>query len=136
MSFREKSDWFSFLSLCVFGYLFVHLAQDFHHRPHDYNLLFFSLLGLTIAIQVISRTALHIWQPRDAKTPVDERERLINLRAAHISYRVLLVGMFGVMGVMHLNLSLWQVAHCILFVLWLAELARYGSRVSFHRREA
>lgn len=139
MSFREKSDWFSFLSLCIFGFFFVQLAQDLlatGHPPRNYTTLFFGLVGLVVAIQVISHVALAIWSPKDAQTPVDERERLIHLRAAQVSYYVLLVGMFLVIGTMHLGFDVWRMAHCILFVIWLAELVRYGLRLFFHRREA
>lgn len=139
MSFREKSDWFSFLSLCVFGFFFVQLAQDFltpGHPPRNYFVLFFGLVGLVVAIQLISHVALAIWSPKDAKTPVDERERLIHLRAAHVSYYVLLVGAFLVIGTVHLGFNLWQFVNSLLFVIWLAELLRYGLRLFFHRREA
>jgi hypothetical protein len=139
MSFREKSDWCSFLSLCVFGFFFFQLAHDFltyGHPPRNYFALFFGLAGLMVAIQVVSHVGLVILSPKDAEAPVDERERLIHLRAVRVSYYVLLVGVFLVIGTMHLGFSIWQMAHCILFVIWLAELVRYGLRLFFHRREA
>lgn len=136
MSFREKSDWCSFLSLCVFGLFFVRLAHDLLHGTpgaHNYFLLFFGLVGLVVVIQVVSHVALAVWSPKDAQTPVDEREQLIHLRAAHVSYYVLLLGAFLVVGCMHLGFSTWQMAQCILLVLWLVELLRYGLRLYFHR---
>ena len=138
MSFREKVDWCSFVSLCVFGFFFVELARMllFPTSPrHDYFHLFFGLAGLVITIQILSYVFLTMRSPRDAKTPVDEREQLIRLRAARPAYFVLLVGVFVVIGTLHLGFTTWQFAHCILFVIWLAELTRYGMRLAYYRRE-
>ncbi len=35
---------------------------------------------------------------------------------------------------MHMGFSVWQFAHCILFVIWIAELLRYGMRLYYYRR--
>ena len=74
--------------------------------------------------------------PQDAKTLLDERERLIQWRATQGAYFLLLVGAFLTIGTMHMGFSVWQFAHCILLVIWIAELVRYGSRLYYYRREA
>jgi hypothetical protein len=91
-------------------------------------------VNVLVVIQVVTHTVLAMRSPRDAKMPVDERERLIHLRATPPAYFVLLVGAFLTIGTMHMGFSVWQFAHCILFVIWVAELLRYGMRLFYYRR--
>ena len=94
MSFREKSDWLSFISLCLLGIYFAEIARGIlggSHPggPYYYFTLFWVLVVALIVIQVVTHTVLAIRAPQDAKTPLDERERLIHLRATRPAYFVL-----------------------------------------------
>ena len=77
---------------------------------------------------------LAIRSQQDAKTPVDERERQIHLRATQPAYFVLLVSAFLTIGTVHMGFNTWQFAHCILLIIWIAELLRYGVRLFYYRR--
>ena len=139
MSFREKSDCLSLVSLALLGIYFAEIARGLlggSHTggPYHYFALFWVLVAGLVLIQVVTQTVLAIRSPRDAKTPVDERERQIHLRAAHGAYFVLLVGAFLTIGTLHLGFTTWQLAHCILLVIWLAELLRYSLRLYLYRR--
>jgi hypothetical protein len=139
MSFREKSDWLSFASLCLLGIYFFEIGRGVvmggqGGGPYYYFTLFWVLVGALLVIQVVTHTVLAMRSPRDAKMPVDERERLIHLRATPPAYFLLLVGAFLTIGTMHMGFSVWQFAHCILFVIWVAELLRYGMRLFYYRR--
>jgi len=141
MSFREKSDWLSFVSLCIFSIYFGQLGWGIVNgtrpeHPHYFFYLFWVLVVALIAIQVLTHIVLAIRSPKDAQTPVDERERLIHLRANRPAYYVLLVGAFMSILVMHLGFTVIQFAHTVLFVIWIAELLRYGMRLYYYRREA
>jgi uncharacterized membrane protein len=141
MSFREKCDWLSFVSLCLLGIYFAEIARGIlggghSGGPYHYFTLFWVLVVVLIVIQVVTHIALAMRSPRDAQTAVDERERLIHLRATRPAYYVLLVGTFLTIGTMHMGFNTWEFAHCILLVIWIAELARYGMRLYFYRREA
>lgn len=139
MSFREKSDWCSFVSLCAFVIFFIDVAREFGSSgPHryDYFIYFFALLALVVAIQVATYVVLAIRSPKDARTPADERERLIHLRATRPAYLVFLVGTLLAIGTVHLDFSSWQVAQVVLFVIWVAELTRYAMRLVYYRRAA
>jgi hypothetical protein len=87
---------------------------------------------------VILETASHIvfviQSPRDARTPLDERERMIALRATRPAFFVLLVGAFLSIGTMHLGASTWMLAHCVLLAIWIAELTRFGTQIYYYRR--
>ena len=140
MSFREKSDWLSFVSLCLFAVYFADIAWsllDTTRLPgRNYFMFFVALVAVLVVIQVVSHVVLALRSPQDAKTPLDERERLIQWRATQGAYFLLLVGAFLTIGTMHMGFSVWQFAHCILLVIWIAELVRYGSRLYYYRREA
>ncbi len=140
MSFREKSDWLSFISLCLLGIYFAEVARGVlggghGGGPYHYFALFWGLVAMLVAIQVVTHVVLAMRAPKDAQTPIDERERLIHMRALRPAYLVLLVGSFLTIGTLHMGFSTWQFAHCILFVIWIAELLRYGMRLYFYRRE-
>ncbi len=139
MSFREKSDWISFASLCLLAIYFFEIGRGLvtgsqSGGPYYYFTLFWLLVGVLVVIQVVTHIVLALRSPQDANTPVDERERLIRLRATPPAYFVLLVGAFLTIGTMHMGFSIWQFAHCILLVIWLAELLRYGMRLFYYRR--
>lgn len=139
MSFREKSDWLSFLSLWGLAIYFGEIGRnlltgDHPDGPYHYFTLFWVLVGVLVVIQVVTHTVLAVRSPQDAKTPVDERERLIHMRAARTAYFVLLVGTFFTIATMHMGFNTWQFAHCILLVIWISELLRYGLRLFYYRR--
>lgn len=140
MSFREKSDWLSFVSLCLMGIYFAEVVRGLLGGAHPggpyYFVLFWALVAVLVVIQVVTHIVLAIRAPDDARTPVDEREDLIHLRATRPAYFVLLVGTFLTIGTMHMGFSIWQFAHCVLFTIWFAELVRYGLRLYYYRREA
>ena len=139
MSFREKSDWLSFASLCLLAIYFFEIGRGVvvgspGGGPYYYFKLFWWLVGLLIAIQVVTHSVLVLRSPKEAELPLDERERLIHLRATPPAYFVLLVGAFLTIGTMHMGFTVWQFAHCILFVIWISELLRYGMRLYYYRR--
>lgn len=136
MSFREKSDWCSFISLCTFAIYFLDIAREFQSAgPPRYNyfIYFFVLLGVVVTIQGVTYLVLALRSPQEAKTPADERERLIHLRATRPAYLVFLLGTLLVVGTLHLRFDSWQMAHGLLFVIWVAELTRYGMRLVYYR---
>jgi len=59
---------------------------------------------------------------------------LIEVKAIRPAYLLLFVGCALTIGTMHMGLNVWQFAHCILFVMWIAELLRFGMRLYYYRR--
>ena len=138
MSFREKSAWISFITLFVvsavyFGQTVLHeMGMDDHDTPTVFFLSFTAL--------IISEVGLHLWirrqSPDDAKTPRDEREQLIDLRATRVAFFVLLAGAMTLIFTMHLHLNRWQLIQMTLFAVVVAELAKFASQIVFYRRDA
>ena len=139
MSFREKSAWITFALLLAFGIYFgdvaLHLLDP--ARPHgSYLQLFLLLVVAIVVLEIITHVVLAIRSPREAQTPLDERERLIELRSTRPAFFVLLAGAFLSVGTIHAGANTWVLAHCVLFAIWIAELTRYGSRLYHYRRGA
>ena len=139
MSFREKCDWLSFATLWFFVIYFFQIGEivlsDGPARGTRSSFsLFWMLAGLQLVIQLTVQIVLEIRSPGVSKTPADERERHIEIKAVGPAYTVLLVGAFLTIGTMHMGFNTWQFAHCILFVIWIAELLRYGMRLFYYRR--
>ena len=139
MSFNEKSDWCSLVSISLFAYFFGELAWGLWDpsRPRHNTFVFFVVvLALVTVIQVVTHVVLAVRSPSEANAALDERERQIYLRATRPAYYVLLVGALLVVGTLHLPVDRWLMAHCVLLVIWLAEMTNYGTRLYFYRREA
>jgi hypothetical protein len=139
MSFREKSAWISFVSLLllVLAFFIVH-----HHHPHDaqghdlINPLHMALavFGGFFLLQVVLHLIVAARAPKDARTPKDERERLIELRAARIGFYALVVGDLLAMALFHLHGNAVALMNSVLFAILLAWLIKLGTEIVLYRR--
>ena len=72
--------------------------------------------------------------PEDARTPLDERDRLIACRARTIAYYVLLGGMIWVAVVMPFYANGWVLVNSGLMMIVFAEIISYGmTAIGYHR---
>lgn len=139
MSFREKSDWASFVSLLLLAFYFAEVVHGLMTSAQPgpyYFVLFWTLIGVQVVIRAATHLALATRSPHEARAPADERELAIQMRSLMRPYWVLLLGSFAVIGTVHLGINTWQFAHGLLFVIWVSELVRYGHRLFYYRREA
>ncbi len=136
MSFREKSAWISFVSIALvfFTYFANVVVVRAGRRSGDSFHVFLVLLVALVVLEVVLHVAIARQSPRAARTPKDERERLIDMKATRLAFPVLLVGAFAAMGTMHLDAGRWVMAHVMLFGVVLAELTRFGAQIVYHRR--
>ena len=136
MSFREKSAWISFVCLLVFGASW--LTHAFGIAAHDNPMRwFFGMLAGLIALEVGLHVAIAIQSPRDARTPKDERERLIDIKASRVAFYVLLVGAFASVGTIHLpGSNKFMMAQNLMGAIITALLARFGTQIALYRRDA
>jgi hypothetical protein len=140
MSFREKSAWISLLSfLAVYGVYFWNVVRVLTGRPALASpiSLFVSLLAILIGAELVLHWLFRRLSPHDARTPKDERELLIELRATRVAFVVLLVGAFASIGTLHVpGASRWTMAQCVMLSIGLAELTNFGTRIALYRRDA
>jgi hypothetical protein len=137
MSFREKSAWISFVLIAaVFGIYFSKIVQVLvtGRGRGGTARLFLALVAALIVLEIALHVAIAIQSPREARTPKDERERLIDMKATRIAFPVLLVGAFSAIGTLHLDVGRSVMADAVLFAIVLAELTRFGAQIVYHRR--
>jgi len=140
MSFREKSTWITFLLvLGVFGTFFVTAGIQLFGPTHHYRndlMLFLTAIVVIVVLEVVLHMIVAYRSPKDAKTPQDERERLIALKATRPAFYVLMTGAFLAIGTIHLGRGPVVPLHAVLFAMWLAELTRNGVMIYYFRRDA
>jgi hypothetical protein len=144
MSFREKSAWVTFVLLLVtFVIYFGSAFTVLHGRGHIDNQpspnlfhLFFQLVFWFVVLEIVMHILIAARTPKDANAPLDEREKLIALKSMQPAFYVLLVGAFLAIGTLHLGTTTYHMAHSVLFVVWIAELVRYGMQLYYFRRGA
>ena len=135
MSFREKSAWISMLSMLgIYG---IYFWSVIHAGPHPGGFYFGGLLATVIGlviVQVVVTVVVAIFSPRDAKAPLDERDKLIELRAIRVAYAglatsVALACFFGAF-----TPPIVFDANALLFILVAAEIMRSACQVIQYRR--
>ena len=108
MSFREKSVWISFLIMLtlsgVWAWNLVRGVTGLAGRP-DVARLSITLMILAVVLEVALHVVLAVWSPREARTPRDEREHLIELHATRLAFRVLVGAALLTVGSAHIGSS-------------------------------
>jgi archaellum biogenesis protein FlaJ (TadC family) len=137
MSFREKSAWISFVLIALaFGIYFARVVQILisgRGRGTTFHLLLALVVAL-IVLEIVLHIAIAIQSPQDARTPKDERETLIAMKARNVAFPVLLAGAFAAIGTIHLDAGIWGLSHAVLLAVVVAELVRFGAEIVYHRR--
>lgn len=85
-------------------------------------------------LPIVLHAAIAMRSPRDTQTPKDERERLIEMRATHIAFYVLITGALAGVAVIHVRNSAWLMQQVVLFAIVLAEVVKFGLQVAFYRQ--
>lgn len=141
MSFREKTAWITLITLIGASLLFVlHPPLQLTLAPES-SLFSLHVLLLSIAtfvvIEIVAIVVVRMWSPRDAKAPLDERERLIVLKARSLAWYVLAASSLGsVMVTIHLGANELGLAYCVFISFVLSLMVNYAARIVYYRRGA
>ena len=139
MSFREKSAWISLTCfVTVFGlyfWYFTRVLLGLDDRALAPSRFFYLILVLVVA-EIVLHIVIAISSPKDARTPKDEREQLIDLKAARVGFRVLLVGALVSIATMHHGAGVWVMSNSVLLAVVVAELAKFTTQIVLYRRDA
>jgi hypothetical protein len=112
-------------------------VEFFHTRNVSPMLWWFVMLAGLIALEIALHVAIAIQSPRDARTPKDERERLIDMKASRVAFYVLLAGAFASVGTLHVpGSSRFMVAQSVMGSIILAALVRFATQIALYRRDA
>ena len=87
-----------------------------------------------IAIEVVAHLVLYLRNPKDARTPQDEREQLIALKATRLAAYVYVVGSFLAVLTVHHGANGIAVGFFVLFAFVIAEIVNYATRIIYFRR--
>ncbi len=139
LSFREKSAWISLICiLAVFVPFFWNSYRQFRGQVDGSQALSIAvwLLVAFVVLEIVLHAAVALQAPRDARSPKDERERLIEMRATHLAFQVLVVGALAAVGAQHLTRSAWAIEQLLLFAIVFAELVKFARLVVLFRRDA
>jgi archaellum biogenesis protein FlaJ (TadC family) len=139
MSFREKSAWISFVTiLAVFIPFFWNSYRQYQGAISGRDAVgtAFTLLTAFVVLEIVLHVVLALRAPKDARTPRDEREQLIDMRATRVGFYVLLVGALAAVGMVHLTSRAWVIQQVVLLAIVLAELVRFGGQIVLFRRDA
>jgi heme/copper-type cytochrome/quinol oxidase subunit 2 len=137
MSFREKSVWISFLiMLALFGVWAWNFGRGLTGQAARADVVRLSIMLLIFAVvlEVVLHIVLAIWSPREARTPRDERERLIELYATRIAFRVLVGAALLTVGSAHIGARTGVLMNAMMLSVILALLVKFGSEVVLFRR--
>ena len=139
MSFREKSAWISFLTiLAVFIPFFWNSFRQYRGDvagPEAVSTAFL-LLATFVVLEIVLHVGVALRAPDDARSPRDEREHLIDMRATRVAFNVLVVGALAAVATMHLTPRAWVIQQVVLFAIVAAELVRFGGQILLFRRDA
>jgi hypothetical protein len=131
MSFREKTAWVSLVSMSgIYGVYFWRgrLNSEVH-----------GLLGTIIAltfVQTVLMIAVAIISPKDANAPLDEREKLIDLKATRFAYPVLAGSLACACFFAAVDPKMVFKTNALLLILVVAEVFRSGCQIVQYRRSA
>lgn len=142
VSYREQTAWLYLLAMSVtFGPYLVWMGVSppggaIGQPGADLSPLW--LYAIACAVQVTILGAGHVWlrkqNPDDAKAPLDERDRAIQLRSMGVAYKVLLVGMILVGCVMPFTSGGWEIVNTAIFMIVIAQVVRDGLSIWSYRR--
>ena len=136
MSFREKSAWITLTLILLVSILyFLHVTWALVPPPNPgmIQALIYCVVAFTV-IEVVAHLVLFIFFPKDARTPKDEREILIDLKATRISAYVYVIGSFIAVWTIHLGANQIAVANGIVLAFVMAEIINYSARIFYYRR--
>ncbi len=138
MSFREKNAWISLLLyLAIYGFYFAQVAMAVTRGEAD-GAHFLGLFAQSVVMFVVATIAFTVvaavLAPKDAEAPVDEREKLIALKANSASGYVLAAAVVLVIGVLFYGADDFLTINLLFFALVLSEVYKVATQLVLYRR--
>lgn len=143
MSFRENSAWASLITTVgIWGNYFWGIGEFLLDRrglddlPAGSASRFIGTVVAIVIVQIILAIAGAIVSGKQAETPMDERERLIDLKAARAGFYALNAAVFCASGLWLVGASPLVMANGILLSMVIAEAVHAGGKIIGYRRGA
>ena len=138
MTFREKSAWVTLVAIVLVSAMYVfHVPRVFAPSRWALAALAASLAAF-IVIELVAWLVLRLRNPAEARTPKDELEKLIELKALRIAAYTYFAGSFtAVFLTLHLHgAGPTAVGASVLLAFIVAEIVNYAARITYYRRHA
>jgi len=132
MSFREKCAWISFVLLLL---LLVGVAVGGHIGAAGFHYFLSLLIGFAL-LQVLLRVIIRLQAPKDARSPKDERDQLIDLKASRIGFYAMVAGVLLAMLAVHVHGNPWSGLHTMVLAVLVAWEIKLGAEIVYYRRGA
>ena len=134
-SFHEKSIWISLITISlIFGYYFVRvfmMASQDEINVVENIVLLISVIVMVIIVEVVFHIIIAL---KDRPEALDERDRMIELKATRNAYFVLVFGIFLPMAGIAAQVRPFIVAHVIMFIFVLSEITKFLTQLFYYRR--
>jgi hypothetical protein len=139
MSIREKRAWVTLITLIGVLILFwLHIPPTRMLAPASDGWVLHVLMLMIatfIAIEIIAHIVFIVRSPRDARTPKDERERLIELKSLAIAWYVyVILSIGGIFLTIHMGANVIGIGFVVLTSFVIAEIVNYALRIYYYRR--
>jgi uncharacterized membrane protein (DUF485 family) len=138
MAFQEKSAWIMALALLAGGVFYFALVASLSSEagalapPLLPQIIAYT--AVLVGIAILGHIVAAAMKPREANSDPDERERLIVVRAGHLSSYILGVGVLLSLGMYLFGLGGNALFYGVFGSLMLAQLGEYLLRIFFYRR--
>jgi small-conductance mechanosensitive channel len=138
MSFREKTAWVTLIAILAVSVMYwLHIPSPFvpHSAPRVLHAMGASLVAYLL-IELVAWLVLRWRNPRDAREPKDEREKLIDLKALRIAYYAFVLSALGaVFVVLHLSGGGPVAVGMAVFTGFvLSQVVKHAARIVYFRR--
>ncbi|WP_448246640.1 hypothetical protein [Thalassotalea agariperforans] len=150
MSYKEKSIVLSLLITLYLIYAYysglINLADNNLLNEESFKALLMRTTTFIITLAVVGHIIMAIIHAKEANNDDDERDKLIEMKSSQSAYLILVLGViFTVMqvqlgeyvsgGINFNSLSMgYNMMHCIIMSLLLAEVSRYSYQLFYYRR--
>ena len=138
MSFREKSAWIVFTTVLIvfgsyFGVMGYNVIRGVPGYAHGYFPFFVVCVVVLVILQIIGHVLAALAGPTDANAPADERDRLVDMKAANIALPVLGASCLLAIGTIQFGIDTPGLANLVLLALVIGTLTEYGAKIYFFR---
>jgi hypothetical protein len=137
MAFHEKSAWIMSLALLLGGIFYfgvvARISSELGHLVPPMLPLVAVYTAVLIAVAIAGHIVIALMAPKEASARLDERERLLAVRAGHHSGSI-----FGAGVVVSLGLYLFSydgnlLFYCVFGSLMVSQIAEYGLQIVLYR---
>jgi hypothetical protein len=136
MSFREKSAWLMVLLMMAAGFYYFHNVRAASKALGETAspLMIIAFVVIVVIGSIVAQVVLAVSSPREANTPVDERELQIQFRSSHWSGYVLATCVVSSLGHFMAYSDGNMLFHLVFGSLIVSQITEYAFQIILVRR--